>query len=146
MDHRRCIMSLFPRLRDVITLDPKLTIWADFLLPDWNNFFQAINAITCGFKDPRVAMRGSAGDQYRRRLRIEFANALDNGNPLHSWPFLADFLRDLFHLGFGHWDVCFVFKILSLMLFVTTGLAAHHASKDRGRARACQSDLCQQVV
>src|SRR5687768_14244523 len=79
--YRHFNFSLFPCLWDVITLHPELAIRADFFLPDGNNFLQAINAITRGFKDSRIAMGGSTGDQNRRRLRIKFANALDNGDP-----------------------------------------------------------------
>ena len=85
--------------------------------------------------DHVLKQRGQLSIQAARSITYMVGNALDYG------PFLADFVRDLFHLGFRHWDIRFVFQIFCFMGIAAAGHTAHHAGEDRRRPRGCECDF-----
>jgi hypothetical protein len=56
---------------------------SDFLLPDWNNLFEPVNAITGGIEYTSVPVSCRTGNQYRGGAREKAADPLYDGNSLH---------------------------------------------------------------
>jgi len=92
---------------------------------------------------------GMSPDEARRDALVKFGGverAREAARDEMRFAWFADFIRDLFHLCFGHGNVSLVFKVLGLVCIAAPGFTSDHTSKDSRRAGTCQGDLRQQII